>query len=104
MADEFLEITIYRVLGKLKENKFVTYKIPEKNIETILDALDYIRRNIDSSLGYYSHQACGKGMCGTCTVRANGKPVLACQTKIEDKMIIEPVNKNKVVVDLVSKI
>ncbi|MGC8663626.1 MAG: 2Fe-2S iron-sulfur cluster-binding protein [Thermoplasmata archaeon] len=103
MSNEFFEIKIYRVLGELKENKYITYKIPRRDVETILDALDYIRHNLDSSLGYYSHQACGKGMCGTCTVKANGKPVLACQTKIEDKMIIEPVNKNKIVVDLVSK-
>ncbi len=104
-SEEFIEITVLRKNpGSNEEQYKVKYKIPTKEVITVLDALDYIRRNFDSSLAYYSHQACGHGMCGVCTLKVNGKPKLACQTKVEDGMIIEPLINKNILVDLVNKI
>lgn len=104
MADdkEDIEITVLRSGSGEGEAVYVNYKIPSNEVITILDALDYIRENLDSSLGYYSHQACGQGMCEVCNMKANNTPMLACQSKVQDKMIIEPLLKKNIVVDLVN--
>ncbi|MEM3191722.1 MAG: 2Fe-2S iron-sulfur cluster-binding protein [Conexivisphaerales archaeon] len=101
----FIEITVLRSEPQNKEKQvFMKYKIPANEVVTVLDCLDYIRRSLDSSLAYYGHQACGKGMCGVCNLKINNTPRLACQTVVEDKMVIEPLIKRNVVVDLVSDI
>ncbi len=101
---EFIEITVVRKKPGNNEKQYSTrYKIPVNEVITVLDSLDYIRRKFDSSLAYYSHQVCGHGMCGVCTLKINGTPRLACQTVVEDNMIIEPLINKNVFVDLVNK-
>lgn len=85
----------------LRGAELVSYAIPEST-GTLLEAFDYIRLHHDRGFAYYSHQACGLGMCKGCSVRANGQVVLACQTRPMDGMVVEPSIKN-VVVDLVVK-
>jgi succinate dehydrogenase/fumarate reductase iron-sulfur protein len=46
----------------------------------VLDALLYIRHNLDPSLGF--RYSCRVGMCGSCAVVINGKEGLACQTTL----------------------
>ncbi len=46
----------------------------------VLDALLYVRENLDPSLGF--RYSCRAGMCGSCAMVVNGKEVLACQTAI----------------------
>jgi succinate dehydrogenase iron-sulfur subunit len=46
----------------------------------VLDALLYVRENLDPSLGF--RYSCRLGMCGSCAVVVNGKEALACQTAI----------------------
>jgi succinate dehydrogenase/fumarate reductase iron-sulfur protein len=46
----------------------------------VLDALLYVRENLDPSLGF--RYSCRAGMCGSCAVVVNGKEALACQTSI----------------------
>ena len=46
----------------------------------VLDALLYVRENLDPTLGF--RYSCRAGMCGSCAVVVNGKEVLACQTAI----------------------
>lgn len=104
MSDKgFIEITLLRSEpGNDGKQVFKKYEIPTGEVITVLDALDYIRSNFDSSLAYYGHQACGQGMCGVCNLKINGTPKLACQIQVEDKMVIEPLMKKNVVVDLVN--
>jgi succinate dehydrogenase / fumarate reductase iron-sulfur subunit/fumarate reductase iron-sulfur subunit len=47
----------------------------------VLDALLAIQRRHDPSLGF--RYSCRVGMCGTCTLRLDGRSVLACQTLLE---------------------
>ena len=52
-------------------------------------------------LAYYDHAGCSLGVCGRCTARINGKPGLLCQTPVEPgDLVLEPLNKNKVLKDL----
>ena len=49
-----------------------TYRVPQLDKMTVLDALAYIQRHHDRSLAF--RYACRLGMCGTCTVMVNGIP------------------------------
>jgi succinate dehydrogenase / fumarate reductase, iron-sulfur subunit len=49
---------------------------------TILDGLMRIKETQDSTLSY--RKSCRMGICGSCGMFVNGKPVLACQTQISE--------------------
>ena len=69
---------------------------------TVLDVLLAISRKEDESLAF--RFSCRVGMCGTCLVRVNGKPVLACQQIVSEDMVeihIEPAIGMPVVRDMV---
>lgn len=58
-----------------------TFEVPVPQPSSrVLDALLYVRENLDPSLGF--RYSCRAGMCGSCAVVVNGKEVLACQTAI----------------------
>jgi succinate dehydrogenase/fumarate reductase iron-sulfur protein len=70
---------------------------------TVLDALFIIQREHDPSLSFRC--SCRVGMCGTCAMRINWMPRLACQTRVEtlksDAITIEPLATLPAVKDLV---
>lgn len=49
---------------------------------TILDGLEQIRLNLDPTLMY--RHCCHHASCGTCACTINGRPALACTTRIAD--------------------
>ncbi|NPA28296.1 MAG: succinate dehydrogenase/fumarate reductase iron-sulfur subunit [Epsilonproteobacteria bacterium] len=64
----------------------------------LLEALFEIKQNIDSTLTFDS--GCRSMVCGACSVRVNGKEVLACATKVNDGDEVEPLKYHKVIRDL----
>lgn len=65
---------------------------------TLLEAL-YQCKGQEPSLRFRS--SCGAGMCGTCAVVCDGKPVLACKTTLEDgEHWVEPLCGFEVIQDL----
>lgn len=78
--------TTFKVLrfdpDKDKEPYFKEYKFKPQKGMTILDGLMYIKENMDSSLSY--RKSCRMGVCGSCAMFVNEKPVLACQTQISE--------------------
>ncbi|RMA93241.1 succinate dehydrogenase/fumarate reductase iron-sulfur subunit [Hydrogenothermus marinus] len=85
-------------------------KIEEYNIDitertTILEALIYIKENIDPTLSFRAQ--CRAAICGTCAVKVGEKHLLACKTKIKDlkkefgEILIEPLSNMPVIKDLV---
>lgn len=69
---------------------------------TVLDVLLAIQQEQDASLGF--RFSCRVAMCGTCTLRVDGRSVLACQTVVPDdvpKMDIGPMAGFDVIRDLV---
>lgn len=66
---------------------------------TILDALEYINKTYGENIQFRS--SCKAGQCGSCAVMINKKSKLACKTKVEDNMIIEPLEGFDVISDLV---
>ncbi len=58
----------------------VTYTVPVTEGMTVLDALRYVKTDVDHSIAF--RHSCRMGNCGSCAVIANNKPILACQTQI----------------------
>lgn len=68
----------------------------------LLDCLERIRDQCDDSLAFRA--ACGHGVCGSCAVMVDGRPRLACKTRIEDLgqvIRLEPLSGFPVLHDLV---
>lgn len=84
---------------------FQDYEVPVTTEDryTVMDVLEYIYYNLDSSLAFYSHSVCNHGICGRCGVKINGKPGLACTHRVtEPELTLEPIN-SRVVRDLVTR-
>ncbi|MGA3060386.1 MAG: 2Fe-2S iron-sulfur cluster-binding protein [Candidatus Bathyarchaeia archaeon] len=85
--------------GIQKESSFASYNVPITAGMSVLDVLDYIYSNLDSSLSYYS--SCHRGYDSCCLVVVNGKITRACTTPAIDDLVIEPMRNRKVLKDLV---
>ncbi len=71
---------------------------------TLLDLLYVIKESFDPTLTFRS--MCRAGVCGTCAIKMNGKPVLACSTRIaptEEEIQLEAIDGFKVIKDLVTE-
>jgi succinate dehydrogenase/fumarate reductase iron-sulfur protein len=78
----------------------VSYEIPWQERMRVLDVLNYVRDNIDSTLAFrFSCRYYAK--CGICSAMVNGKPVLTCYEPARDGMVIAPLETFPVVRDLV---
>ncbi|MEM2339401.1 MAG: succinate dehydrogenase/fumarate reductase iron-sulfur subunit [Nitrososphaerales archaeon] len=101
---EMVKLRIFRYDPSKGFQYYADYDVPMyyENM-TILDALLYIKEELDPSLNF--RYACKAGLCGSCGMRVNGREVLACQTRIKwfekSKVIIEPLSNYPVIRDLV---
>lgn len=86
-----IEIQVLR-FDKEKDKKpyFEKYKIEKANKMKILDALTLLNENYNANISFRS--SCRAGQCGSCGLKMNGKPVLACKSEIEDGAILEPLD------------
>jgi len=66
---------------------------------TLLEVLNKIKTTQDNSLTYAS--GCRSSVCGSCSVRVNGKEVLACSYKVSDGDLVEPLKNVPIIRDLV---
>ena len=67
---------------KDKKPYFEKFEVEVEKTFRILDALVYIYRNIDGSLGF--RKSCAHGVCGSDAMRINGREKLACKTLVQD--------------------
>ncbi len=92
-----MEIKLYRFDPAADaESHFDSFDVPVKQNWTVMDVLDYISENLDSTIAYFKHGACDHGICGRCALRVNGKVKLACSTEIAEEEVLEimPMNNN----------
>ena len=86
-----LEIFRYRP-EKESEPTFLTYEVPFLEDWVILDAINYIKDEIDGTLSY--RWSCQMGVCGRCGMMINGVPKLSCAVFLKDyypdKIRVEP--------------
>jgi fumarate reductase iron-sulfur subunit len=100
-----LEILRYRPEEEA-EPIYQRYEVPFRKDWVILDALNYIKDNLDGTLSY--RWSCRMGVCGSCGMMVNGTPVLTCATFMEKflpgPIRVEPLANFPVVRDLVIEI
>ncbi|MCJ7422737.1 succinate dehydrogenase iron-sulfur subunit [Candidatus Bathyarchaeota archaeon] len=98
-----VEFKISRFDPEKNRNYTSTYKVPIRKGTTILDAFLYIKDNLDESLTF--RHSCRMGICGSCAVNINGKPMLACYTQVlhleTDPVLVEPLANMPIIRDLV---
>lgn len=80
-----------------------TYQVPYEPSMSLLDALAYIKDDVDSSLSY--RWSCRMQVCGSCGMVVNGVPKLACDTFLRDyypnDMVVDPLSNFPVERDLI---
>lgn len=75
------DITRYRP-GE-DERPFVqSYDVPYHSDWVVLDALNYLKDEVDGTLSY--RWSCRMGVCGSCGMMVNGVPSLTCATFLRD--------------------
>jgi len=83
--------------------RLVEYSVPKREGMTVLDALLYARDYIDHSIGL--RFSCRQASCGSCGMKINGRPRLACYTQVEElqgeKLLAQPMDNFAIVKDLV---
>lgn len=66
---------------------------------TLLAVLNEIKDTQDATLTFSS--GCRSSVCGSCSMRVNGREVLACAYKVQDGDLIEPLKNVPLIRDLV---
>ena len=87
------------------ESHLETYTVKVNDGARVLHVLHAIHDTIDPTLSY--RYSCASGQCGSCAVRVNGEPVLACMHEATDNSTIEPINlavKKDLVTDILPKL
>lgn len=98
-------ISVYRYDYKVSfDYKMQDYHINPQDCDGVmlLDALNFIKANIDETLTY--RRSCGEGVCGSDAMNINGKNGLACITPLSsfsDKVVLRPLPAMPIIKDLV---
>lgn len=84
------------------ETKFDEFKIPVQKWTTVLEAILYVKQDLDHSVAV--RYSCRQASCGSCGMKINGKPRLACYTKVSELesnvITVEPMNNFPIIRDL----
>lgn len=105
MARDEVRLSVFRFDPEKDEgSRYQTCSVPYSKNLTILDALNFVKEEIDGTLSF--RQSCRAAICGSCAVRVNKRSCLACRTRITKKMmaeviVIDPLSHFKVIKDLV---
>jgi succinate dehydrogenase / fumarate reductase, iron-sulfur subunit len=80
---EKILLKVFRAGGRVRDfAHFDRFEIPVQRWTTVLDALLYAKSYQDSSIGI--RYSCRMASCGSCGMKINGIPRLACYTKISE--------------------
>ena len=97
-----LEVTRYRPDGDA-EPTVQGYDVPLRKEWTVLDGLNHVKDQVDTTLAY--RWSCRMGICGSCGMNVDGEPRLTCATFLTDyapgPVRVEPLANFPIVRDLV---
>lgn len=105
---ESIKLKVFRINAVRDTKKdsphYDEFQVPVKRWTTVLDALLHAKSYQDSSIGI--RYSCRMATCGSCGMKINGKPRLACYTKISeldgDTITCEPLANFPYIRDLVT--
>jgi succinate dehydrogenase / fumarate reductase iron-sulfur subunit len=90
--------------NKKPGSPYSSFPIPIRRWTTVLDALLYAKEHLDSSIAI--RYSCRMASCGSCGMKINGIPRLACYTKISElgthTITCEPLPNFPLIRDLVT--
>ncbi|MBN1503470.1 MAG: succinate dehydrogenase/fumarate reductase iron-sulfur subunit [Candidatus Eisenbacteria bacterium] len=106
-TDEIVKNVKFKVLrfdrDTIPSPRVDSFDVPVKKGMTVLDALQYIKENLDSTLSW--RFSCRMGVCGSCGMFINGFPRLACNTQVleleADVVDLKPLPNFDTIKDLV---
>jgi len=85
-----------------EKSRFMEFNIPYERWTTVLEAILEVKKHLDHSVAV--RYSCRQATCGSCGMIINGRPRLACFTKISeldsDVVTVEPMNNFPIVRDL----
>ena len=104
MSDKTISLTVTRYRPEVESAPTTqTYEVPYQEDMVVLDALNYIKDHLDSSVSY--RWSCRMGVCGSCGMNVNGTPKLTCATFLREyggsKITVEPLANFPIIRDLV---
>ena len=99
------EFKIWR--GDIKGGVFLTYSIKLEQGMVVLDALHRIQAEQAPELAVRWN--CKAGKCGSCSMEINGRPKLACMTRMNElpsnqEIVIQPLKTFPIIKDLVTDV
>ncbi len=104
MTDKKVRFKVLRYKpGAIDPPRYDTFEVTVGPRTTVLDALELIRVDQDSTLMY--RHSCHHASCGTCGYKINGQEGLGCVTNVlelgVDEVVVEPMDGLSPIVDLV---
>jgi succinate dehydrogenase / fumarate reductase iron-sulfur subunit len=88
-----------------ESKSFMEFSVPYEKWTTVLEAILDVKKHLDHSVAV--RYSCRQATCGSCGMMINGKPRLACFTKISELnsnvVTVEPMNNFPVIRDLAVK-
>src|SRR5438876_3139294 len=104
MAEPSITLEIFRYRPEVEqEPTFQRYTVRYHADWVVLDALNYLKDQVDGTLSY--RWSCRMGVCGSCGMMVNGTPKLTCAAFLKDyypkPIRVEPLANFPVIRDLV---
>jgi len=103
MNERQVELEILRYDPETDQQpSFQIYLVPCQEDWVVLDAINYVKDNLDRTLSY--RWSCHMAVCGSCGMMINGEPALSCKTFLRDlpeTIRIEPLANFPIERDLV---
>lgn len=94
--------TITLRVRRSESGGFDTFEVPVQKWTTVLECILYAKHYMDTSIAV--RYSCRQATCGSCGMRINGRPALACFTKVSeldsDTITVEPMNNFPIIRDL----
>ncbi len=85
MADDTITLEVFRYQPDGESGSaqsFQNYEVPYHQHWVVLDALNWIKDEVDGTLTY--RWSCRMGVCGSCGMMVNGEPMLTCAAFLKD--------------------
>lgn len=83
MSERQIQLEVLRYNPETdSEPRFQTYAVPCEAEWVVLDALNYVKDHLDTTLSY--RWSCHMAVCGSCGMMINGEPTLSCKAFLRD--------------------